>query len=123
MSRILLVDDERELLEIMAFALELHGHQVRSAESHAEALRALEAGEVDCLVTDYRLPGDHTGVDLIRQARSTLPNPPRAVLITGYTGAVEHQGLAEVIFHKPFDLGELVGWVDNFGKMAVAGSQ
>lgn len=120
MSRILLVDDEKELLEIMAFVLGLHGHEVSTAENYADAVGILADGSVDCLVTDYRLPGDHSGVDLIRHARGKLPRPPRAVLITGYTGAVEHHGLAEAIFHKPFDVEVLVGWVGASSRAAMA---
>ena len=111
MSRVLLVDDESEILDILSFALELSGHEVSVAEGYSEALRILAVEKVDCLVTDYRLPGDSTGMDLIRHARETLSGSPRAVLITGYSGVVDHQGLVEAIFHKPFDIDSLVAWV------------
>lgn len=111
MSTLLLVDDEPELLDIMRSVLEIEGHEVHIAADQEEALKILGRQKVDFLISDYRLPGGDTGVDLIKHARSGPWGAPRAVLITGFTGALEHHGLAEEIFYKPFNLQNLVGWI------------
>jgi PAS domain S-box-containing protein len=83
--RLLVVDDEAAVRETLAAGLEDAGFAVLPAESGAEALALLDAGEVvDALVTDLTMPG-MTGLTLITEAQSRRPNLP-AVLVTGYAG-------------------------------------
>lgn len=121
MRRVLVVDDERELLDIMGFALEIEGLQVEKAHTYEDAYRALAERKFDFLITDFRLPGGRNGVDLIRHARTAIEQPPRAVLVTGLTEAVDHGGLAEGIFYKPFDLEKLTTWVRSHTDRAELG--
>ncbi len=83
--RLLLVDDEEMIREVLGAYLEQAGYRVLVATNGAEALALLAAGEVvDALITDLSMPG-MDGNSLIRAAQQRLPGLP-AVLLTGYVG-------------------------------------
>jgi CheY-like chemotaxis protein len=93
--RVLLVDDQRQVTRMLRTSLELSGRvydivDVRSAE---EALREMERGPVDLVVTDLRLP-EMSGLELIARIRQTYSGM-RAILVTGQpTRQVEAQARA-----------------------------
>jgi CheY-like chemotaxis protein len=83
--RVLVVDDEPIVREVLAGLLEDAGYATLLAASGAEALKLLDAGEaVDILVTDLSMPG-MGGVALIDAVQAQRPFLP-AVLLTGYAG-------------------------------------
>jgi two-component system, OmpR family, alkaline phosphatase synthesis response regulator PhoP len=63
--RVLILDDQPRLAEILATSLRHHGYTVKAFTSPLEALKAIR--ESDVLVTDYHLPG-MTGLEMARQA-------------------------------------------------------
>ncbi len=67
--RILVVDDEPDLLELVRFNLSQAGFQVETATTGREALERLEASPPDLIVLDLMLP-DVSGNDICRQVRS-----------------------------------------------------
>ena len=82
-ARLLLVDDEELVREIMAETLEDAGFAVLAAASGAEALALLVAGQsVDALITDLTMPG-MDGLALIGAVHERWPGLP-AVLLTGH---------------------------------------
>jgi PAS domain S-box-containing protein len=83
--RILLVDDENVIREVLTRELTDRGYHVILAESGAGALALLDEGEqVDMLVTDLSMPG-MDGVTLIGAVQQRHPLLP-AILLTGYAG-------------------------------------
>ncbi len=81
--RVLLVDDELPVREVLTLQLEDFGFDLLPAADGAEALVLLAGGEaVDMLVTDLSMPG-MDGLALIRAAQDNQPGLP-AVLLTGY---------------------------------------
>jgi CheY-like chemotaxis protein len=83
--RILLVDDEAMVRETMADLLQGLGYITLTADSGADALALLEAGEtVDVLVTDLSMP-EMDGLVLMKEARRGQPHLP-VILLTGYSG-------------------------------------
>ena len=85
LSRILLVDDDEAVRNVLMMELEAAGYSVLSASSGARAIEILESGaEVDALVTDLSLPG-MDGLAIIRAVRECRPGLP-AILLTGYAG-------------------------------------
>jgi PAS domain S-box-containing protein len=83
--RVLVVDDEPIVREVLADLLEEAGYAVLAAAGGAEALRRLDEGEaVDVLITDLSMP-EIGGVALIEAAQARRPSLP-AVLLTGYAG-------------------------------------
>lgn len=93
--RVLLVDDQRQVTRMLRTSLELSGrtYDIVDVQSAEEALREMERGSVDLVVTDLRLP-EMTGLELIARIRQTYPGM-RAILVTGQpTRQVEAQARA-----------------------------
>ena len=67
-SAVLIVEDEREIREMVAFALERAGFKVIEAVSAEEASERLEGLLPDVVVIDWMLPGS-SGIDLVRRIR------------------------------------------------------
>ncbi len=86
MPRVLLVDDEPVVREVLAAQLADAGFTVTVAGDGRAALALLEGDEVryEVLVTDLAMP-EMDGLALIREARQRWPNLP-AILLTGYAG-------------------------------------
>ena len=82
-SRILVVDDEEEVREILAETLEDFGYAVSTAASGEEALPLLASGQgFDMLITDVRMPG-MSGLELAEDVRRRWPQI-KIVVISGY---------------------------------------
>ena len=81
-AKILLVDDEVDLLEELKWELEARYYKVYTATSGKEALIILSDTEIDILLTDIRMP-EISGVDLIRKAKELYPNL-QCIILTGY---------------------------------------
>lgn len=88
-ARLIVVDDEPLVREIITQQLEAAGYSVRSFASGTDALAALDAGEeADLIVSDLSMPG-MDGIALIREAHRRRPKLP-AILLTGFaTNAAE----------------------------------
>ena len=71
-SRVLVVDDERSMRELLSIVLKRDGHHVLIAESGKAALDILKRERVDVLITDIRMP-EMTGVDVLREAKLIDP--------------------------------------------------
>ena len=101
-ARILLVDDEDLIREVLADRLADAGYTVLAASNGTEALGLLAAGAVvDLLLTDLSMPG-MDGLTLIREAQERYPHMP-ALLLTGYAGDAA-QLLLEDTFRGPIGL-------------------
>jgi PAS domain S-box-containing protein len=88
-ARLLLVDDDATVREVVAGQMEAADYTVVAVESAAAALAVLHAGEsVDLILSDLSMP-NMDGVALIREAQRRRPGLP-AILLTGFTpGAPE----------------------------------
>src|SRR5690242_17150986 len=107
--KILLVDDEKPIRDLMVPFLEDMKHQVESAASVAEGLQKAEAFRPDVVLLDVNLP-DGTGLDFLKVLSPTQPGTS-TVMITARVDvktAVEaiKRG-AEDYLAKPLDLEEL----------------
>ncbi|GAA1391632.1 response regulator transcription factor [Luteococcus peritonei] len=106
--RVLVVDDETQMLSIVAFALETQGFQVTTARSAEEAWSRLRQEHVDLLVLDVTLPGA-SGVELCRRVRTTSEVP--VMMLTARTTEDDRvKGLlagADDYVTKPFSPREL----------------
>jgi len=85
-QQLLLVDDDRHVLESMSGWLREIGYQVDTASNIAHAQQLFSANRYDLALVDVRL-GDEDGFDLLRYCRQNHPNLS-VILITGY-GTVE----------------------------------
>ncbi len=72
-GRLLVVDDEVELMDALRETLAGHGYETAGATSGEEGLRALAEGDVDILLSDLMMPG-MGGIELLRRALEIDPN-------------------------------------------------
>jgi two-component system sensor histidine kinase/response regulator len=108
---ILVVDDERDLGEILVKALEREGHRVEVAGDGADALRRLEQHGYDLVVSDTKMPV-MDGVELFYEIERRFPRlSKRIILLTGDVLDPEKRRFLESsgapFLTKPFDLGEV----------------
>jgi two-component system response regulator GlrR len=82
MKTILFVDDHQVLANLSCYILEMQGYEAVSAYDGPDALKKVEQGPVDVVVTDYRMEGMN-GVDLARKIHEKHPEIP-VILVTGY---------------------------------------
>ena len=108
--RILIVDDEEVLRDVLDVVLRREGFDVISASSGEEALNLLDTEEVDLMILDIMLPGI-SGIDTLRSVRISSPDLP-VIIITAFSsidGAIE--AMKHGAFHyipKPFKNEEVV---------------
>lgn len=109
MGRILVVDDEPFILSSCEAALRKSGYEVDTAPSAEDALRNIETGKYDTIITDLKMP-KLSGMDLLRNVKKKEPETD-IIMITGYgtvQTAVEAMKLGAFDYvPKPFTPNEL----------------
>jgi DNA-binding NtrC family response regulator len=114
-ERILIVDDAPETLEVLQRNLTSKGYHVYTAPGVDDALRVLDAGQIDLVITDYKMPRV-SGLDMVRHVRENFKDT-EIMMITGYAsigGAVEAVKFgAEDYLAKPFTDVELFKAVEH----------
>ena len=108
-SRVLVVDDEARMAEVVAAALRRAGHDCETCASAEAALAALDERAVDVLVTDWKMPG-MDGVELLRRVHARRPGLPVILLTAHGTVPAAVAAMREGAFDyvtKPFDNDEL----------------
>ncbi len=103
--RILAVDDDAIIMLNTVAVLEEMGHEVVDASSGAAALRALESGHFDLMITDFAMPG-MTGAELAEKALALDPGL-RIILASGYATLPEGMVRELPRLTKPFSESEL----------------
>jgi CheY-like chemotaxis protein/anti-sigma regulatory factor (Ser/Thr protein kinase) len=98
--RVLAVEDEPEVLDVIRAMLTASGHTVLSAASGREAIQLFEREPVDLVITDLGMPG-MTGLALAAELKARRPVP--VVLLTGWADELEqgHTGGIDVLLAKP----------------------
>ncbi len=114
--RILVVDDEEALREVIAFTFERKGFQVVTAGNGAEALAVIESSQVDLVISDIRMP-IADGISLLESVRKDGRTVPVVILITGFSDVSQAECMAKgasLVMSKPFDRKELQAAVSRF---------
>jgi len=104
--RILVVDDEPSMRQMLAIVLKREGYDVSLAENGRSAVAALERGPFDLLISDIKMP-DMSGVDVLRAAKQVDPDI-LGIMITAFAStetAIEAMRLGACDYlSKPFDI-------------------
>lgn len=108
-ANILVVEDEKAALKNLVHIMEGEGHQVRGTLSGSEAIRLLEEGEYDVVLTDLRMD-EVDGIGVLQRSKELYPDS-EVIMITAYASipsAVEtmKKGAFDYIA-KPFKLDEV----------------
>ena len=82
---IMVVDDDRDVLDLLEQVLRPEGHLVHSAHDAVEAIHLIQTNGIrpDVLLTDYNLPRGVNGLDLLNRLRALLKTPLPAIILTG----------------------------------------
>ena len=108
---ILIVDDEREIRDLVAIILERAGHQVVQAQSGEEALEILDSEEPELLLTDIVMP-EMSGLALAARAHHRRPGI-RVMFMSGFASQYEEELSGSVCLSKPFTSSQLLAAVED----------
>jgi CheY-like chemotaxis protein len=119
--RLLLVEDEVELLDVFSRRLARAGFVVTPAPTAEEAIEKLNEIEFDAVVSDIQLPGK-SGFDVFEHAR-TLKNPLRFFFVTGHGEGTPEMNRAlaagaDGVFSKPFFMSDLLKKLGDLAEAA-----
>ncbi len=117
-KKIVVVDDEPDILKVLVFRLKKLGHQVLSAATGDEALSLIRAQKPDLILLDYRLP-DMSGLDIAKRLRAdeAFRSTPVILLTAAINDSIykELEGTAvNDCLKKPFDPEELLACVKKY---------
>lgn len=114
-KKILVVDDEPDLRELVSFEFEMAGCEILMAENGREAFEVYQKKSPAAIVTDIRMPGGD-GIELLESVYREPGNKPVFIFITGFADLTLDDALekgAEGLFSKPYDRKALVATVDR----------
>lgn len=114
--KILIVDDEELIREILSEAFTLYGANVDLADSGFDAMAKIQKNTYDMVITDIRMPnGD--GIYLLESIKKLNSPLPKLFVCSAYNDLTEDKikdlGILK-IFTKPFELGLLLNAVSSF---------
>jgi CheY-like chemotaxis protein len=125
MARILVVDDEAAIREVIGRVLEAEGHVAYYAADGIECLRVLESNPVDLIILDVFMP-KKDGIETMRQVRKDNPDVKILVMSTrgkvgGFNPLAAARKLgADAVLEKPFGGTQLVNAVRDSLALASA---
>jgi len=115
-KRILLVDDDPEIVESMKLALEAKGYRILVAKDGNQGLAMAEREDPDLVILDMMMPR-RSGFLVLERLRRTRRVPMRVIMITANEGS-RHKAYAEMLgvddyIRKPFAMDRLLDSVDR----------
>jgi len=128
MARILVIDDEEDVREVLQQVLERAGYEVSVAASGKEGLELMRKGGADLVITDVIMPGID-GVTTVKKIREKFRNTriivisgggnvapksyePNAISTTAFLASATNAG-ADRTLTKPFDRDELIAAIKS----------
>lgn len=81
-KRVLIVDDQESMREMLADLLDMMGHEPESVEGASQALVRLQTTDIDLVITDLNMP-EMDGMELMKRIKEKTPKMP-VIVITGY---------------------------------------
>ena len=110
-KRILLVDDDAEIVESLRLALESNGYTVLIARDGNQGLALSERENPDLVILDMMMP-KRSGFLVLEKMRRTRDTPLRVIMITANEGS-RHKAYAEMLgvddyIRKPFPMDRLI---------------
>lgn len=114
-SIIMIVDDEKDFVEMLGLRLKEKGENVMAAYNGNECLKALETTDVDVIILDVKMPGMN-GIDTLREIKKRQPLV-EVIMLTGHgtiQTAIDGMKIGAFDFLlKPADFDELLDKVTS----------
>lgn len=115
MAKLVIIDDEAAILELMSKLCRAAGHTVFGCTSGVDGIAAIRQQQPELVIVDLRI-GDVNGLDLVSMCREQFPGTA-VIMVTGHGSvetAVEAMRLGAFDYlTKPFDLGDLIKTVNH----------
>jgi len=117
-KKLLIVDDESHILNVLALKLKNAGYDIFTASSGEEALEKFDDVDPDMLVTDFSMPGIN-GAELVKAIRSKEKGKDLPVIMLTARGQNveednEYQLNLSALISKPFSPRDVLGHIRNF---------
>ncbi|HEX7176947.1 MAG TPA: sigma-54 dependent transcriptional regulator [Pyrinomonadaceae bacterium] len=109
MAKLLIVDDEQGMRQLLSLVFGRAGHSVRAAESGRRAVEMLRSEPADVIVSDVKMP-DMSGIEMLRAVREFLPDAAVVMMTAFATVETAREAFklgADDFIQKPFDVDEL----------------
>ncbi len=121
--RILVVDDEPDILLTLNALLRERGHSVKIFDNSSDAMRHLTSSELtpyDLVITDYRMPGGISGLDLAQRVKEHTRRKTKVILMTGFDvsslpelSEVLKSQIVDEIIQKPISNDNLIAIIEK----------
>ena len=115
MKRILILDDDPDLLEVLKEALETNGYETKTKSCSADLFQMVDEFKPDLLLLDFLLTNENGGeICVLLKGNKTTKHLP-IVLLSGYCSLEEMHVIygCDSYLAKPFDLGKLLKIIEN----------
>ena len=113
MARILVVDDDKAVRQLLRTVLERRGHSVVEAENGAEGLQYYRAAPADLVITDIQMPV-MDGLQMIKELRGAFPTV-KIIAISGEKRELTAaETLSQCTFEKPLYMADFLDAVQKF---------
>ncbi len=125
MAKLLIVDDDKDILFLMGEYLTACGFEFQLADSVAQARHYLGNSRYDVVLSDFNMPGE-SGLDLYRYVSARYPDIPFILMTGSCDPRVKRESLSMGVFdyiEKPFRLAHLRRVINNsVGQVCHAGA-
>ena len=117
MSKILVIDDDAQVLKVLVSYLEKGRHEITTASNGKEGIQLLVSQRFDLVITDIIMP-EEDGIEVLLWLRKT-PNRPKIIAISGGSASLDQEYLlnladklaADKVLPKPVDFTTLTNAV------------
>jgi CheY-like chemotaxis protein len=110
--RILVIDDNAAIRELLRLILEEEGYEVIEAADGAEGLQRYQAAPTDLVITDLQMPG-MDGLELLQALLRLVPTPALMAISGDRDALAQARGLTPHTFAKPLALEQVLAAVRN----------
>jgi DNA-binding NtrC family response regulator len=108
-KRVLIIDDQPDILEVLTEIIEILEHEVVAISSGNNLDKKFQCNDFDIVITDYQMP-DMTGIDIAKKVKVKYPGT-KVYIISGYHQLLSEEKMCEYgvtgLLDKPFEIEEL----------------
>ena len=118
--KVMVVDDDDTFRDMLTESLKLNEYTPLAVADGEQALKELENGEVDAVITDIKMPGLN-GIDLLHRIKGKYPEIP-VVLITGFCSDSVGDDInqADGFLEKPFNIDRIITLLDQLSTVCIS---
>ena len=114
-NKILLVEDEKSIGEVLCNILLFFGHEVDFVDNGSDGIKKFQENEFDLVITDLGMPGI-SGFDVAKEIKQVNCNTP-VILITGWGIQLDKKELRErgvdLVINKPFQMQQVLSLIQD----------